>query len=129
MMALDKATGTPSIFMFTRGFGSGAQEARQAGATAQEQIGYGAAVGTVEALTEKLFDGLAGIYGKGAADKVVEDTIAKLAKSRAGQTALRLLASSFNEGMEEILSDAVNPLLRTVSSGKSFKDEYSVEQL
>ena len=129
MMALDKATVTPSIFMFTRGFGSGAQEARQAGATAQEQIGYGAAVGTVEALTEKLFDGLAGIYGKGAADELVEATIAKLAKSRAGQTALRLLASSFNEGMEEILSDAVNPLLRTVYSGKSVKEEYSGEQL
>ena len=82
MMALDKATGASSISLFTRGFGSGAQEARQAGASAQEQIAYGAAVGTVEALTEKLFDGLAGIYGKGAADKLVEDTIAKLAKSR-----------------------------------------------
>lgn len=129
MMALDKATGAPSISMFTRGFGSGAQEARQAGATAQEQIGYGAAVGTVEALTEKLFDGLAGIYGKGAADELVDATIAKLAKSRAGQAALRLLASSFNEGMEEILSDAVNPLLRTIYSGKSVKEEYSGEEL
>ena len=129
MMALDRATGAPSISLFTRGFGSGAQEARQAGATVQEQIGYGAAVGTVEALTEKLFDGLAGIYGKGAADKVVEDTIAKLAKSSAGQAALRLLASGFNEGMEEILSDAVNPLLRTIYSNKSVKEEYSGEQL
>ena len=51
MMALDKATGSSSISLFTRGFGSGAQEARQAGASAQEQIAYGAAVGTVEALT------------------------------------------------------------------------------
>ena len=82
MMALDKATGASSISLFTRGFGSGAQEARQAGASAQEQIAYGAAVGTVEALTEKLFDGLAGIYGKGAADKLVEDSIARMAKSR-----------------------------------------------
>ena len=129
MMALDKATGASSISMFTRGFGRGAQEARLAGATAQEQVGYGAAVGTVEALTEKLFDGLAGIYGKGAADELVDATIAKLAKSRAGQAALRLLASSFNEGMEEILSDAVNPLLRTIYSDKSIKEEYSEEQL
>ena len=129
MMALDKATGAPNISMFTRGLGSGAQEARQAGSTAQEQIGYGAAVGTVEVLTNKLFDGLAGIYGKGAADDLVEATIAKLAKSRDGQAALRLLASGFNEGIEETLSDAVNPLLRTIYSDKSIKEEYSEEQL
>ena len=129
MMALDKATGASSISMFTRGLGSGAQEARQAGATAQEQIGYGAAVGTVEVLMEKLFDGVAGMYGKGAADDLVEATIAKLAKSRDGQAALRLLASGFNEGIQEILSDAVNPLLRTIYSDKSIKEEYSEEQL
>ena len=129
MIALDKATGAPNISMFTRGLGSGAQEARQDGASAQEQIGYGAAVGTVEVLTNKLFDGLAGIYGKGAADDVVEATIAKLAKSRAGQASLRLLASGFNEGIEEILSDAINPLLRTIYSDKSIKEEYSGEQL
>ena len=129
MVALDKATGAPNISMFTRGLGSGAQEARQDGASAQEQIGYGAAVGTVEVLTNKLFDGLAGIYGKGAADKVVEETIAKLAKSREGQAALRLLASGLNEGTEEILSDIINPALRTIYSDKSVKEEYSGEQL
>ena len=129
MIALDKATGAPNISMFTRGLGSGAQEARQDGGSAQKQIGYGAAVGTVEVLTNKLFDGLAGIYGKGAADDLVEATIAKLAKSRDGQAALRLLASGFNEGIEEILSDAVNPLLRTIYSDKSIKEEYSEEQL
>lgn len=31
--------------------------------------------------------------------------------------------------MEEILSDAVNPLLRTIYSNKSVKEEYSGEQL
>ena len=129
MIALDKATGAPNISMFTRGLGSGAQEARQDGASAQEQIGYGAAVGTVEVLTNKLFDGLAGIYGKGAADDLVEATIAKLAKSRAGQAALRLLDSGLNERIEEILSDAINPLLRTIYSDKSVKEEYSGEQL
>ena len=129
MIALDKATGAPNISMFTRGLGSGAQEARQSGGTAQEQIGYGAAVGTVEVLTNKLFDGLAGIYGKGAADELVEATIAKLAKSRAGQASLRLLASGFNEGIEEILSDAINPLLRTIYSDKSIKEEYSEEKI
>ena len=52
-----------------------------------------------------------------------------MAKSRDGQAALRLLASGFNEGIEEILSDAVNPLLRTIYSDKSIKEEYSEEQL
>ena len=129
MIALDKATGAPNISMFTRGLGSGAQEARQEGSSAQKQIGYGAAVGTVEVLTNKLFDGLAGIYGKGAADELVEATIAKLAKSRAGQASLRLLASGGNEALEEILADAINPLLRTIYSDKSIKEEYSEEQL
>ena len=46
--------------MGARAYGSSSLEARQAGANALQQVGYGLASAGVEVLTEKLFDGLAG---------------------------------------------------------------------
>ena len=66
------APGAGLAALGTRAFGNASQEARQKGATLAQQIGYGAAVGGIEVLTEKMFNGLAGIYGKGTADEVVE---------------------------------------------------------
>ena len=128
-MALDRATGAPSASMFTRSMGAGAQEARQNGADAQKQIAYGAASGMVEVLTEKMFDGLAGLYGKGAADELVEAAIAKAAQTREGQAALRYLAGFSGEALEEIVADFVNPMIRTIYSGKSAREEYDKERL
>ena len=57
--------------MGVRAFGSAAQDARQRGADVAKQMGYGAAVAGVEVLSEKLFDGLANVYGPGMLDKAV----------------------------------------------------------
>ena len=110
-----------------RSFGSGAREARQAGANLDQQFLYGGAAAVTEVLLEKVFDGLGGIRGKGMTDPIVENTIKKLASSRAGQAVLRLFAGGLGEGAEEIVTDAVNPLLRTIYSGKAA--EYSEDQL
>ena len=64
--------------MALRAFGGGTQEARQGGGDLNQQLGYGGGVAAVELITEKLFDGLAGIYGKGAMDDVVEGVIGRL---------------------------------------------------
>lgn len=115
--------------MALRAFGGGTQEARQGGGDLKQQLGYGGGVAAVELITEKLFDGLAGIYGKGTLDKVAEGVIGNLAKTDAGRTALRVLAGGIGEGSEELISDALNPLLRTIYNGKTVGESYSEEQI
>lgn len=115
--------------MALRAFGGGTQEARQGGGDLKKQLGYGGGVAAVELITEKLFDGLAGIYGKGTLDKVAEGVIGNLAKTDAGRTALRVLEGGIGEGSEELISDALNPLLRTIYNGKTVGESYSEEQI
>ena len=108
-------TGAGSLVpMFARTFGSAASEARKEGASLDEQILYGTVKGGIEVLTEKMFDGLAGIYGKGAADDVVEKAIGKLAKTSEGATFLRLISSGAGEGVEEFVSGILEPLASAV---------------
>ena len=116
--------------MALRAFGGGTQEARQGGGDLKQQLGYGGGVAATEILTEMLTGGgLDMIYGEGFADKLVEKEIARMAKTDAGRTALRVLGSGFGEGVEEVISDAVNPLLRTIYSGKSIGENYSEEKV
>ena len=120
-MGYDAALGgLPS--MFVRSAGSAAQEARQQGANVFQQAAYGTVVGGVEVLTEKMFDGVAKIYGAGAADDVVEELIRKLTKSDFGRTALRWFAGAAGEGIEEVVSDLVAPYAETIYNGKSIGD-------
>lgn len=105
-IAVGTVTGTsPLLPMFVRTFGDAAQEARLSGATLDDQIKFGLAKGTIEVATEKIFDGLAGAFGKGAADDFIEDLIEELTSTRMGQNFMRAVAGSVGEGTEEILSD------------------------
>ena len=128
-MASDVALGTltggsATIPLAIRSFGSGAQQARQAGATENQQMLYGTANALKEAFTEKLFDGLAGIHGKGTADDFV-DTIAKsFAKSDGGQALARGLLNMGGEGLEEVAGGFVDPALQGIYNGKTFGENY-----
>ena len=51
------------------------------------------------------------------------------AKTDAGRTALRVLEGGIGEGSEELISDALNPLLRTIYNGKTVGESYSEEQI
>ena len=108
------APGSGLALMGVRAFGNSAQDARLRGATTAQQLGYGAAVAAVEVISEKLFDGLAGIYGGGVADEVVEQAISKLASSDGGRRALTWLASGLMEMGEEWFSGAVDPALQSI---------------
>lgn len=107
-----------SIPMALRGFGSAAMEAREGGASHTEQVLYGAASAAVEVLTEKVFDGVAHIYGKGAADDVVQKLAEKLAKTKQGQSVIRTLINAGGEGLEEMISGAIEPALQTIYNDK-----------
>lgn len=123
------APGAGLAALGTRAFGNASQEARQMGATLAQQIGYGAAVGGIEVLTEKMFNGLAGIYGKGTADEVVENVIKKLAKTNGGQNALRVLSSAADEGIEEIVAGLTEPALQSIFDKQSIASHYDKSTL
>lgn len=119
-MAGDRLVGGPFSLaaMGARTFGSGAQEARQEGASLPQAAAYGAASAAVEMLTEKMFDGLAGIYGKGAADDISRSVINRLTASEAGRRALTIAAAAGGEASEEAVSGYVNPWLKSIYNGQ-----------
>lgn len=121
------APGAGLASMGYRAFGSGAQQARKNGASLAQQLGYGAASAGVELLSEKIFDGLAGIYGGGAADDIVEDVIRKMAGSKNGRRALHVLAGGAGEALEEVISGAISPALESIYDGKNPLSHYSME--
>lgn len=102
--------GSGMAMMATRVYGQSAGDARREGKTEGQQIAAGLKGAAIETLTEKLFGGLAKAYGAGTADAVVEKIADKLTKSEAGKRAATWLINSGGEGVEEVLSDILNPI-------------------
>lgn len=104
------APGAGMVSMASRVYGDASAEARREGKTAGQQALSGLKGATIEVLTEKLFGGLAKAYGAGTADELVKKVADKLAKTEAGQRAAVWLINSGGEGLEEVISDVLNPL-------------------
>lgn len=104
------APGAGMVSMASRVYGDASAEARREGKTAGQQALSGLKGATIELLTEKLFGGLAKAYGAGTADELVEKVADKLTKTEAGQRAAVWLINSGGEGLEEVISDVLNPL-------------------
>lgn len=121
------APGGGLALMGARVFGDSSQQARLGGGTVAEQMGYGLSNAAVEVLSEKMFDGLAGIYGKGGADDVVEKVIDKLAKNDQGRAALKVISSMGGEALEEVFSGALDPALESIYKHNNARDNYSRE--
>lgn len=102
--------GSGMAMMATRVYGQSAGDARREGKTEGQQVAAGLKGAAIETLTEKLFGGLAKAYGAGTADAVVEKIADKLTRSDAGKRAATWLINSGGEGVEEVLSDILNPL-------------------
>lgn len=115
--------GSGTAGLAIRAFGSGAQEARRAGATAEQQVLYGATVGGIEALTERMFAAalpLRKAYGGAArfAGKSLDDLLDAGIRKMTSNTIVQKLASSFlGEGLEEIVSDIANPYAKLIYDG------------
>ena len=122
--AAGRATGLGMIPFFIRAAGGGAQEARQEGASLEQQMLYGAVKGGIEVATEKMFDGLAGAFGKGAFDDVVESGIRKFVKTDIGRTFLRMLVNGSAEGLEEVVSDLADPFAKLIYNNQALKEAW-----
>lgn len=116
--------GTALFPMAIRSVGSGAQEARRAGATHEQQVNYGFASGALSVATEKIGNAAGPfkkMFGKGFLDDVIERTMGNLTKSAAGKIAL----SFIEEGGEEVIEDLVQPALQMIYNGKTLGGSYS----
>lgn len=109
-------TGGAMVPMALRSAGGASQEARQEGASHEQQTGYGMAAGAISVLTEGLSNAakpLAKVFGKGIADDMVDQAVkslaARLAKTPMGRAAAQALlktgVSALGEGFEEMAED------------------------
>lgn len=142
MMGLDKAVtlgrGRLSLLpMGVRAFGSSVEQAANSGANLKQQGLYGGLSAGVEIGTEGLFSaGSKLIYGgKGALDRVSETTAKKITdaakrfvKTDKGQNvlyhAVKAGLAANEEGLEEAISDAINPIIQRISYDKNALQQY-----
>lgn len=124
-IALTPFMGGSALFpMFMRSTGGGAQQARRAGATHEQQVNYGLASGALSVATEKIGNAAAPfkkMFGKGFLDGVIERTMHGLNNSAAGKIALSFL----EEGGEEAIEDLIQPALQMIYNGKTLGGSYS----
>ena len=131
-MAVGALTGGSALpAMFVRSVGSAAQEARQAGGSYGQQLGYGLGSGALSVATEKISnvaDPFKKFFGEGLADKAAGKLIARFGESDAVRIMKRLAetpggkaALSFiSEGGEEAIEDIAQPILQTIYNGKHY---------
>jgi len=116
-----------SAYLFGSAAGAATEEAAANGANPYEAMQYGVASGAMEAVTERIFDGMSGLLGKGAADDVVEAVIGKLTAkngSAALRNALRLGFGALGEGAEEGISALADPILRSIYNNQTVRENY-----
>ena len=113
-LALNALVPGSGIFaMAGRAYGSGSLEAQANGLTAGQQQLAGLKSAAIETISEKIFGyGSKIAYGSGLvkSPQVIESAINTLAKTNAGRTALKTLVGANEEGLEEVLSDLLNPI-------------------
>lgn len=114
--------------MGARSFGNATQEAREAGASMQEQFNYGMTRALADVLSAKLFD-VGKLFGGGAADDIAERLIGKLAKSDTGRSLARALTNAAGEGAEEVIVDVLEPAIRAIyDKGAAAKSSYTTAE-
>lgn len=129
-MALNTvAPGSGVLALGARAFGSGAQQARYAGATENQQRAYGGATAGLEALTEMTFNGSwlakkaygAGLLDATNASQMLDEVVGKVIKN---PTIALLTKHGIEEQVEEQLSDLLDPVARMIYDRNAAHDAY-----
>lgn len=134
--------GSALVPMAVRGFGSGAQEARQSGADLGNQLTYGAASAALSAATEQISNVAAPfrkVFGQGVADKLAGKLVSRFGESTAVRTmsklaqtpAGRVAASALGEGSEEFVEAVFQPVLQraTYDPSASFDRSQAIHDM
>ena len=85
--------------------GNATEQSKAEGASDAGALTYGTTVGAIEAATEKMFDGVFGVFGKGVADDAVEKLVSKYIKGDTARNAVLTLTSMLGEGAEEFVAE------------------------
>ena len=122
------APGAGLTAMAGRAYGSASLEAQQRGLSEGEQQISGLKSAAIEMLTEKLFGSVSKVaYGKGIIknESLVNSLVNRLAKTDKGRTALKVLVGANEEGLEEVLSDILNPIADRILKLDDGKGDWS----
>lgn len=83
---------------------------------AKEQANqYGLMSGAIETATEMMFGGLGKLMGTGALDRVVTDRLTRNIQNRVLRTLADAGISSVGEGVEEVVSDLLQPIAQQIA--------------
>ena len=116
--------GAGLALMTARSAGSSAQQARQAGATYNQQLAYGLGSGALSLATEKISNVATPFkkaFGGGILDNAISGALAKLNNSAAGRVALSMIS----EGGEEFIEDIFQPILQRATYDPSARFDLS----
>ena len=119
--------GLGTVAMGARAAGGGAYEARQAGLDLDKQLSAAAKSSAIEVITNKLFGAGSKIaYGSGIIknQNFVNGLVNSMAKTDKGRTALKVLTAANEEGLEEVLSDVLNPVADRILSLQDSEGNY-----
>ena len=109
-----------------RSFGSSAMDARNEGATTNQQMLYGLANAAVEVISEKIGD-IPGIYGGGWVDDTISSVVSKWTSNPVLHRAAMVAASALGESLEEFAAGLVEPGLKTIYNKKGYLKNYTKE--
>lgn len=134
--ALGASTGTAAALsqaaslgtMMVSAAGSATESAYTEGADYTQATTYGVLVGAVEGATEKMFGGVKATKVTGVFDDVVEKSIGKFANTVGRQNFIKFMADMGEEGIEEMVSEAVEPMLRRATYDQNAENA-SLEQV
>lgn len=85
------------------------------GYTKEQANQYGLMSGVVETATELMFGGLGKLMGTGALDRVVTDRLTRNIQNRVFRTLADAGISSVGEGVEEVVSDLLQPVVQQIA--------------
>lgn len=143
--AVGAVTGTGQVgalgSMAARSFGGAYNSAKKEGASDSQAALYGATVGGMEALSEKMFNvgkAFKGVFGSGLGDEVITAAAnkgaEKLAKKFGSEGAKNVilhgsnyLASALTEGLEEVASTASDPFIANAIYARAVGNPHSFD--
>lgn len=85
------------------------------GYTKEQARDYALASGAIELGTEMMFGGMGKLMGTGALDEIVTEKLTKNIKNRVLKTLAEAGISSIGEGIEEVVSDALQPIAKKIA--------------
>lgn len=143
--AVGAVTGTGQLgalgSMAARSFGGAYNSAKKEGASDSQAALYGATVGGMEALSEKMFNvgkAFKGVFGSGLGDEVITAAAnkgaEKLAKKFGSEGAKNVilhgsnyLASALTEGLEEVAVDVADPFVANAIYARAVGNPHSFD--